>query len=913
MLKNIFHKIHKKIVFENFIDSLLVFTFLAITSFIVFAFINLFFHHSEKLFLLFILSSLIFSFKTFFSFLFNERKSIERYNLLNKNLKNIPLTIYENIEKNNNYIEILMKDFTEETIKKTIFHDQKRRDTILRKNFSILSVLLILTIIFPLIFTNAFNLTEKIVVLKNCSDKVKIFSFNYGSIIGKLLVTNGSEFFPYIDDMDYPYGFKVFFVGPKVRSNNLYLKLLKGLKIDSISSLVKPLKYTGMKNYKISGNIFALPEFSDVDVKIFFNDQTHQEIFFKNLSSDSVYKITKGKYSDSLKMNIVKDNAPQILILMDKKEISAKKDLTIPVAFKDDYGIDSLYLILKKNDDSLTHGYKFYGPDTILIFSLDMESLTDYEQLYFKGKDNNPERRQISFSERLYLQENFLLSSIYDSTYVRNEFLKDVDRFSENVYDILTREDDSNLEKKIEEYKERLNELKENLENVKNEIKDLSKYKMSDKIYKEMFEVKKEIEKLDKNLLSKLDSILNSSKKIENDFDRKEILEKIKNQDGLIQKNLEELKKMIKDLNTLFLLNQMKEEIEQLLKKQDSIISNKNTKDQKKITESLEKMKEKSLKDLQLNEFEKPIDETYQLSKESEKDPSKREKVKEKLENLKNDFEKRIEQMEGDKKRYDKYLVIYSILFINEIVDSTQDGELINDLYMSIIDYVDENPTSPLTILLKTAQRMALMSKGDFTSLKKHNLAIILYLLKENPSGESTGSMEDISEKLSKISEEQMKISQTLWEMFNKSEISKDMLDLLSDLERKLSQKMKEIGEKSGDDIGEKISSLADSLKDLSEELKKGNLDEEILKKQERVLKRMLNLTKSIYKKGIEEKRESKTGKDYNLPFKLITPEDFGYKKYLELKKKYKNIYDFKRKEWIPLLKLYYRELIDER
>ncbi len=912
MLKDIFHKIHKKIVFDNFIDSLLIFTFWGITSLVVFAFIDLFFYHSEKLFLLFILSSLIFSFKTFFIFLLNERESIKRYNLLNKNLKNVPLTIYENIEKNNGYIEILMKNFTEDTIKKSIFYDQKRRETIVRKNFFILSVFLILIIMFPLVFTNFFNLTEKIVVLKDCSNKVKILSFNYGSIVGKLLVTNGSEFFPYIDGMDYPYGLKIFFVGPKVQSNILPVKLLKGFKIDSISSLVKPLKYTGVKNYNVSGNIFDLPEFSDVDVKISFNDQTHRKIFFKNLSSDSVYKIFKGKYSDSIKMNVVKDNTPQVLILMDKKDISAKKYLTIPVMFKDDYGIDSLYLILKKNDDSLTKGYKFYGLDTILIFSLDMESLTDCEQLYFKGKDNNPERRQLGFSERLYLKENFLLSSIYDSTYVKNEFLKDIDRFSENVYDILTRKDNSNLEKKIEEYRERLNELKENIENVKKEIKDLSEYKIPDKIYKGMFEIKKEIEKLDKNLLSKLDSILKSSKKIENDFERKEILEKIKNQDSLIQKNLEELKKMIKDLNTLFLLNQMREDIEKLLQKQDSIISNENIKGQEEITRSLGKMKEKSLKDLQLNEFEKPIDETYKLSKKSEKDLSERKRVKEKLENLKKDLEKKIEQLEGSEKRYDKYLVIYSILFINEIVDSTQDRELINDLYMSIIDYVDESPTSPLTILLKTAQRIVVLSEGDFTSLKKHNLSIILYLLKENPSGESTGSMEDISEKLSKISEEQMKISQTLWEMFNKSEISKDMLDMLSDLEKKLSQKMKEIGEKTGDDVGENISSLADSLKDVSEELKKGNLDEEILKKQERVLKRMLNLTKSIYRKGIEEKRESKTGKDYNLPFRLITPEDFGYKKYWELKKKYKNIYDFKRKEWIPLLKLYYRELINE-
>jgi len=313
-----------------------------------------------------------------------------------------------------------------------------------------------------------------------------------------------------------------------------------------------------------------------------------------------------------------------------------------------------------------------------------------------------------------------------------------------------------------------------------------------------------------------------------------------------------------------------------------------------------------------LEEYEKELSDIAKTSKESENNFSKTKDVKDKLENLKNKIEENLEKMSGKSERYNKDLIISALLFIDQVIDSTQDLQLVSNLYQSIIDYTGEDIRSPLTILLKTAQNIAQQNSQDLLPLKEQNIMIINFLLKDNPQGEGASSLERIAEQLSSMSKEQQYISQMLWEMFGTGEMKRDILDMLGNMENSLSEKMKKLGEGSNKDVGQALSDLADSLKDVSKNLKDGKFDEEVLKKQERVLKRMLNITKSIYKKGIDEKRESYSGKDYELPAKIIQPKDYGYKKYFQLKKRYEDVEKFERKEWIPIIKLYLQEILNE-
>ncbi len=59
------------------------------------------------------------------------------------------------------------------------------------------------------------------------------------------------------------------------------------------------------------------------------------------------------------------------------------------------------------------------------------------------------------------------------------------------------------------------------------------------------------------------------------------------------------------------------------------------------------------------------------------------------------------------------------------------------------------------------------------------------------------------------------------------------------------------------------LQKLADDMKDVMTDIKSGQVTPETMKKQERILSRLLDATKSIHDRDFEKKRESNSGKDY--------------------------------------------------
>ncbi|MEO0237254.1 MAG: hypothetical protein ABIN35_03355 [candidate division WOR-3 bacterium] len=914
MLKKIFQKIHHKILFESFVDSLLVFCSFFTLLFIVHVFLNNIFPHENLFFIVGFLTVLLFSFKNFFINIFTIRKSIEIFNSLNRELKNVPLVVFENQNQTNStFIEILKQEFEKIDFKGKNFFKENKRDKNLRFFFLSIIIFLSFVILNPYLVSNSFNLTQKQVVLKSKGYDIKVLSFNLGTISGNIFVESEKKFSRYRKDQDYGLDSYLFFKGPKVESNRLSFKLLKGFIIDSIVSNVKPPLYTSLRSYSLRGNFLDLVEFSSLNLKVFFNDKTEYIFELKSVVNDSVIKFKKGNIFDSVIVNVMKDKKPFVDIIIQEKNLQIKDEVDLPILCRDDFGNDSVYLVFKSGNDSSFQSYKISGKDTILIFRLNLESIKEkYQRIHFVLKDNNPFRRQIGISSEIELGQGGDVASFIDSTYLKSEFFNDVEKYSERVENILDELKTQKKEENLRQLKEELKNLSENFEKVKEEMKDISEYRLPDNLYKKMAELKSELEKIDKNILNNLFSLLEKDMKNISEDEKRKLIDKIQSESKNIEKDLSRLKEILKQLNKIFSLNKLNEELKKLLDFENKIVQEKNFEEQKKITEGIEELKKESLRDDNLEEYENDLIELSKLSRESEKEFSKTEKVKEKLADLKKKVEENIQKLSGKTQRYNKELVITTLLFIDELIDSTQNVQLISNLYQSIIDYTGEDIASPLNILLRTAKTITENSNGNFLPLKEQNVNIINFLLKDNPQGEGASSLERLAEEMSSMSKEQQYISEMLWEMFGKGEMKQDILNQLGKMEESLSEKMKRLGEQSFKDVGEAISTLADSLKDVANDLKQGKLDEEILKKQDRVLKRMLNISKSIYKKGIDEKRESFTGKDYEIPVKLIMPEDYGYKKYFQLKKKYQDVENFERKEWIPLIKLYLQEILNE-
>ncbi|HAF07674.1 MAG: hypothetical protein QME48_01935 [bacterium] len=913
MLKKIFQKIHRKILFEIFIDTLIRLSSIFFIIFSAHIFLNNLFP-KENLFFIFIsIFIFIFSFKDLI--LNSERKSVEFFNGINRELKNVPLVLFENLENGEKiFTKSLKEEFIGINLKGKNFYRKDFREKNLR--FLFVSVIIFLSIVtfYPLLLFNTLNLTEKRVVLKNFENDFKILSFNYGSISGNIFVKrDDGKIVKYREGKDYSLNSYIFFKGPKVESNMLSLKLIKGFLIDSILTEVIPPEYILLKGFTLKGKFLDILEYSSFISKIFFNDKTKYEFQLKRVLKDTTLYFGKGNIKDSIKVNILKDKQPFVKIVVVENGLGFKDEVNIPVICRDDFGNDSIYLHFQSESDSFFLSYKIFGKDTILIFNLNLEKIRErYKRLYFVLKDNNPYRRQTTSSQVIDLIKGESIYSFIDSTYLKGDFSKDIDSYSQKVMEILNELEKEKRMENVNKFKEELKGLNESFEKVKEELKNISEYKLPENIYKKMAELKSELDRLDKKMIENLSSLLNKDLEIIPEKEKKSIVDKLIRESNDIEKDLEKLKNVLKDLNRIFSLNRLNEELKKLIETEKNIIEDKDLKKQVEVSEKLEGLKNETIKNEDLKEYEEELSDIAKISKESEKDFSKIKDVKDKLENLKSKVEKNLEKMSGKSERYNKEIVISTLLFIDQIIDSTQNLQLVSNLYQSIIDYTGEDVTSPLTILLKTAQRIAKQNGNNLLPLKEQNVMIINFLLKDEPQGEGASSLERIAEQLSSMSKEQQYISQMLWEMFGKGEMKKNILEMLGSMERELAEKMKRLGEQSAKDVGGTLSELSDSLKDVAKDLKDGKIDGEVLKKQERILKRMLNITKSIYKKRIDEKRESTTGKDYEIPVRIIQPKDYGYKKYLQLKKRYEDVEKFKRKEWIPIIKLYLQEIMNE-
>ncbi len=105
---------------------------------------------------------------------------------------------------------------------------------------------------------------------------------------------------------------------------------------------------------------------------------------------------------------------------------------------------------------------------------------------------------------------------------------------------------------------------------------------------------------------------------------------------------------------------------------------------------------------------------------------------------------------------------------------------------------------------------------------------------------------------------------------------------------------------------------LGEEMEKIAKEISQGNITPETLKRQEQILNKMLDITKSVNDRDFEKKREAKSGKDY----KLISPEELdlmseeGKKQaYKELMKNNKQGYS---KDYQELIRRYFEALQDQ-
>lgn len=133
-------------------------------------------------------------------------------------------------------------------------------------------------------------------------------------------------------------------------------------------------------------------------------------------------------------------------------------------------------------------------------------------------------------------------------------------------------------------------------------------------------------------------------------------------------------------------------------------------------------------------------------------------------------------------------------------------------------------------------------------------------------------SMQQLMEQLQQMSGQQQEMNRRIDELINDIQgdrLSNEQIDRLNQLARqqnRIRKQIKELQEKGGLESGDKILSelerLSEEMEETINDLRGGQTDETLVKRQQNILSRMLSAEKALNKRGEDEKREATTAEE---------------------------------------------------
>ena len=165
------------------------------------------------------------------------------------------------------------------------------------------------------------------------------------------------------------------------------------------------------------------------------------------------------------------------------------------------------------------------------------------------------------------------------------------------------------------------------------------------------------------------------------------------------------------------------------------------------------------------------------------------------------------------------------------------------------------------------AQRQSLGGINKLTTM----ITSLLDQLNNQQGGGSGGamSMQQLMEQMKKMSGEQQRLNKQIQEMINDMQgnrLSQDQMDRLNQLSKQQNKIRKQLRElqrrgqlESGDRVLSELERMSEQMEDAINDLRGGQLDQQLMQRQQNILSRMLNAEKAVQKRGKEERREATT------------------------------------------------------
>ncbi len=410
------------------------------------------------------------------------------------------------------------------------------------------------------------------------------------------------------------------------------------------------------------------------------------------------------------------------------------------------------------------------------------------------------------------------------------------------------------IEQKLDELIKRTEEIKKKQEELKNKTQEAQSNAEREKLAKEQNALKKELQRL-KEEMDKLQDKMNEVKDMPKDemAKTKEEFEKQKNES---------------------LSEESKEKIQSGDMKSASQLQQQIVKNMQQMKSRLSQMKKGMQMKNQIQtmaDMMKIINELLELSKKEEALKNKTGKLSGNSPQLGKIAREEYKQINSLNKVINKAVDLSQKTFAITPEMGKAMGMARNEMAQAISEMQNRNSQ-----LGAKHQNGAMKYLNEAAQQMQNSMA--------NMMNQSGGGMMSLMQQMQQLSQRQMNLNQltkmmqggklTMEQMAQMQRLAKEQEALKKSLEE-LNEEIKKKGSKSK--LTGNLEKILDEMKEVVKGMNTGKIDDELIKKQDRILSRMLDAQRSINERDYEKNRESVAGKEFNLnspPEELLKTEE---------------------------------------
>ncbi len=457
------------------------------------------------------------------------------------------------------------------------------------------------------------------------------------------------------------------------------------------------------------------------------------------------------------------------------------------------------------------------------------------------------------------------------------------------LQDALKQMDKKEIQKAMENYEFNEEQFKQNIERTMKMLKRMQAEQKTDAIQKQAEKMAKQQEEISKQMENankkQTEELAKKQEQLAKDMERlQEELKKLEDMMKDYQEEMpwEELQKAMEELNAEQTQQQMQQASQQMQQNQKQS-AKKNQQSAQQKMQNLAKQMQQMKQQLQeednqeaMRQMEKSISDMIEISKNQEeitKQTTNADYNSKKLPQIAKDQEKNSRALMNVANNLSKLgEKSFSVTpeMGKELGNSMkQMSESISQLSERRTHYAKQNQAQAMTSLNSAISQMQ-----DMLSDMKQNGGSC-----NNPGGSGQGQQPKpgmgFQQQLQQIAAEQQMINQSMKQMMQQqgqggmSPQQQAQHQRLSDKQGQSSQQMKRLADeqKQHGNKGERktvgdLNKLSKDMEEVLKDIKSGKIDQETIKKQDKIVSRLLDATRSINDRDFEKQRESKEGKN---------------------------------------------------